>query len=453
MHKHQNRRKFFATTALGAAGLTLPLARAASQETRQAQKRPNVVLIMADDIGRECFGCYGSEQYKTPHLDRLARDGARFTHCHANPLCTPSRVKIMTGQSNIRNYHTFGILQPGQTTFGNLFKQAGYRTAVVGKWQLYGAEHMGNMAGKGTHPTEAGFDEYCLWHFKSKKPRYWNPGFECNGKEMQIYEGKYGPDILCEYATDFIERNKEQPFLLYYPMVLTHSPFPPTPHSKDPKSKNTQKNFEDMVAYMDTIIGRITKKLEECGVRENTLLIFTGDNGSPRQIRSRLEGRTIQGGKSLSISDGTRVPMIVNQPGTVKSGNVCGDLVDFSDVLPTITEAAGIPLPQDRVLDGRSFYPQLQGKKGNPREAVFIYNNPRPLRENYVAHQNPTHRFALDKRWKLYGNGRLYDMKNDVMEKNPIMPGEGNKEAQAARKKLQAVIDSMPKEPQMIKKK
>lgn len=181
-----------------------------------AGERPNIVLIMADDMGFECVGANGGESYKTPNLDNLAVTGVRFEQCYSQPICTPSRVQIMTGIYNSRNYLRFGLLDPQAYTFGNLLKDAGYATCVVGKWQLDGGFDA---------PGRFGFDEYCLWQVTRRPNRYPNPGLEVNGQEIDYKNGQYGPDIVSDYACDFIERHAggDQPFFLYYPMILPGS--------------------------------------------------------------------------------------------------------------------------------------------------------------------------------------------------------------------------------------
>ena len=150
-------------------------------------ERPNVILIMADDVGYECFGCYGSRQYQTPNIDRLAREGMRFTHCYSQPLCTPSRVKLMTGLSNVRNYSAFSVLNPDQRTIGHHMQAAGYRTFIAGKWQLLGAEQYAKQfRKKGTWPRDAGFDEFCLWQVDKLGSRYWGPLLNINGENRQF---------------------------------------------------------------------------------------------------------------------------------------------------------------------------------------------------------------------------------------------------------------------------
>src|SRR6056297_2142443 len=188
-------------TCLLSAGRTL----CANQPSEPA--RPNIVLIMADDIGMECLSCYGSEMYETPNLDALAASGIRFEHAHSQPICTPSRVQIMTGIYNNRNYIRFGLLDPAAKTFGHLFQNAGYKTVIAGKWQLEGGFE---------GPNKFGFDEYCLWQLTRRPPRFPNPGFEINGKQVDFNDGEYGPDIATDYLCEFFEQNQDEPFLAYY---------------------------------------------------------------------------------------------------------------------------------------------------------------------------------------------------------------------------------------------
>ncbi|MEM9160759.1 MAG: sulfatase-like hydrolase/transferase, partial [Verrucomicrobiota bacterium] len=249
-----------------------------------AQDRlPNIVLIMADDVSWECFGCYGGEDYKTPNIDKLAAEGIRFDNCYSTPICTPSRVKLMTGQYNFRNYTYFGYLDPKDKTFAHLLKEAGYRTAIAGKWQLNGLYHQPGGHLDNTRPFKAGFDEYCLWQLTEGKAnqgrggeRFWSPPIEKNGVFItkEENEGLYGPDIMSDFVCDFIERNQDQPFFAYYPANLVHDPFVPTPDTigtgsrlddgnKQPKDAAKKKeNFVAMVEYLDKVIGKIVNKVE-----------------------------------------------------------------------------------------------------------------------------------------------------------------------------------------------
>ena len=434
-----NRRDFFRVAGSGAAFFAMTGCCMAERRSRSGRRgKPNIVLIMADDIGYECFGCYGSEMYKTPVIDGLARTGMRFDHCYSQPLCTPSRVQLMTGKYNFRNYKAFGILDPGETTFAHLIKKNGYSTCVVGKWQLYGSSlEKRSSQGKGAYPGQAGFDEHCLWQIEWRDSRYRDPLIVENGKYRDDLKGRYGPDVFCDYALDFIERKKNEPFLLYFPMALVHAPFVPTPDSKDwadAQDKPNKKYFADMVTYMDKIVGRIVNKLDQFGLRDNTLILFTGDNGTARGIQSRLGDRIVQGGKGLTTDAGTHVPLVANWKGTTPTA-VCDDLVDFTDFLPTLAQTTGAVVPDSLKTDGRSFFPQLCGKRGDPREWVFCHYFRDP--------GNPVKRFARDKRWKLYQNGRLFDLQSDPLEEKSMKQSEDNSETAAVRTRLQAVLDSL----------
>lgn len=397
-------------------------------------KKPNIVLILADDLGFECLGCNGSTTYKTPNLDKLAATGMRFEHCYVQPLCTPTRCQLMTGIYNVRNYSRFGLLDPDATTFANLLKKADYATCIAGKWQL------GNgFAG----PKKFGFDEYCLWQLTRRPPRYANPGLEINGKEIDYKKGEYGPDLVSDHTLDFIARKKDKPFFLYYPLMLTHDPFQATPDSADwnPKAMGEQvnnevKHFGDMVAYADKLVGKLVAKLDELGLRDNTLVIFLGDNGTSVRIASKLGDRTINGAKGKTTSAGMHVPLVVNWPKTVAAGKVSRDLVDSTDFLPTICEAAGVVIPADLKIDGHSFLPQLRGEKGSPREWMYCWYAP-----NQGKKVNAPKEFAATQRYKLYRDGTFLDYDRDPQENKPLDAKVLDGEATAARKKLQTALD------------
>ncbi|MFM8890354.1 MAG: sulfatase-like hydrolase/transferase, partial [Planctomycetia bacterium] len=399
--------------------------------------RPNIVLIMADDFGYECVAANGGESYATPHLDRLAATGLRFTHCFVQPLCTPTRVELMTGKSNVRNYVRFGLLPRGERTFANLLHEAGYATAVCGKWQLGREPDL---------PRHFGFDESFLWQHTRRPPRYANPGLEVNGVEKDFRDGEYGPTLVNDFALDFLARHAaaarrgEKPFFLYYPMMLTHGPFQPTPDSADwdpravgEKVNDKPRHFADMVAFMDTLVGRLVDRLDELGLRENTLLLFLGDNGTASGLVSRFEGRDFKGGKGLSTHRGMHVPGIANWPGRVPAGRVCDDLVTAVDFLPTICEATGTPLPPG--IDGHSFAPQLRGERGTPRDFIYSWYSPRNGGSPKVREA------AFDRHFKLDADGDLYDLSADPDEKRPIPLSEATGAAAAAARKLRGVLD------------
>lgn len=372
-----------------------------------AAESPNVILIMADDVGQECFGFSGSRQYSTPHLDRLADSGVRYTKAYSTPLCTPSRVTIMTGKSNVRNYVDFGALKPGERTFARLFRDAGYATAIAGKWQLQGSDQAA-----GTAASDSGFDAYSLWNTaRTARPRYWNPSIEQDGELLDLPDDAYGPDVHAAFVNRFIEKHQDRPFFVYYPMMLVHNPFLPTPDSADRSSEDEQQNFEDMVAYMDKLIGGVQSTLERLDLERKTIVIFTADNGTNKAIVSELDGRSIRGEKGRPTEAGTHVPMIVYAPGRVPGGRVVSDLIDFTDFLPTFAEAISAPLEPFGRIDGRSFWSRLIGAGGEPRPWVFTWYFPRPYTQDPdYAYRHPELRYVHDGERQLLDDGRLLNL-------------------------------------------
>ncbi len=402
------------------------------------RRRPNVIVIMADDLGYEGLGCNGGESYKTPHLDKLAAGGVRFTNCFVNPVCTPTRLALMTGRYNFRNYTQFGMLPAAEPTFGHM---------------MHGPplEEKG-----GVTPDRAGFDEYYVsWG-------YADPSIADNEWERVQHKGAYGPQLDADYLCDFIERHSEEPFFVYFTPILPHNPFTPTPDSPAWKSGNRheddwRKYMPDMVAYLDKLVGQLVGKLEELGIREKTLIVFLGDNGTNTRVTSQFLGKPFEGGKVWLTDAGTHVPLIVNWKGIIEGGRVLDDLVDPTDLLVTITDATGAKPrkpPGDGVIDGVSFLPRLMGAKKPARDWVLIeyINEFRKFDpEQRLAFPGQEGRYVRDHRWKLYDagksrrdipfykGGQLYDMLEDPLEERPIEPGS-TAEADAARKKLQAVF-------------
>ena len=396
---------------------------------------------MADDLGYEALGVNGSTSYSTPSLDSLAAAGVRFTHAYSTPLCTPTRVQLMTGKYNFRNYIGFGLLDPSERTFAHYLQDAGYRTAVMGKWQLYGNARQRRLFGRtGSLPRQAGFDEYVLWQVRERAgPRFKDPYLDVAGDSSRAYPGAYGPDMFVAAVEDFIERHRDRPFFVYYPMVLTHDPFQPTPDDPDyvdfdPASNvNDPAYFASNVAYMDKIVGRIVGKLEELKLAENTLLIFTGDNGTDRDVTSMVDTLWIRGNKGFPTTAGTHVPLITAWPGKVAAGQVNNNLIDFTDFLPTLMDAAGISLPEDLVADGLSFYPQLLGQADTVRSWVFCHYAPR---WGNFEHR----RYAHDRDWKLYEDGSFFHIAEDQEELSPLEEDSLSAEADEARQRLGAVL-------------
>ena len=419
-------------------------------------KKPNIILIMADDVSWECFSCYGAEDYKTPNIDALAAKGIRFNHCYSTPICTTSRVKIMTGQYNFRNYTHFGYLNPEEKTFGHLLKDAGYKTAIAGKWQLNGLYHKADGNQDASRPVKAGFDEYCLWQVTTQKggerggERFWSPPLEQNGKFLTKKDNheKYGPDIMSDFVCDFIDRNQNEPFFVYYPTVLVHDPFVPTPDNigdrprthdsnKAPKGEAARKeNFVAMVAYLDKIVGKIVKKVDEVGQLENTIILFTADNGTNVSLTSRWKGQDIKGGKGGTTDMGTHVPFVASWKGQSPEGLVSNDLIDFTDFYATFVQAAGLTPGESDPIDGRSFLPQLQGEKGQPRDWVLCHYQP------YWG-RFPGRQYVRNQSHKLYRDGGFFNVPNDLKEANALTPEQARDTHQA----LQKILSTAPPAP------
>ena len=418
-----------------------------------AADRPNIVLILADDLGYETVGCYGGTSYATPRLDQLAAGGLRFDHAYAMPLCTNTRIQLMTGKYNNRNWKSFGILDPKADTFGHQMQRAGYKTCIAGKWQLTsydppdfpGAELRRST---GMRVRDAGYDQYSLWHTghtEVKGSRYADPVIFENGKLRTDTQGKYGPDLWVEFIGDFMQQNREQPFFVYYPMALPHNPMVPTPDSpewSDPERRHSDETpfAADMIRYTDKMVGKVIDKLDELGLSENTLVLFYSDNGTNNRVASMMGDRRIRGGKSYGTDLGIRVPMIAHWKGKTPVGKVSKSLIDSVDFLPTILDIAGTASEVKEPIDGISFAAELTGGKASTREWVYVHQDPRP---GWDKDRFALIRLARDREFKLHEDGRLYNTRLDPFEVNPIMLASDDPSARRSRRKLQAVLDKM----------
>lgn len=423
-----NRRSFLKGVSVGAVSLALGGGIGWAGQIA-SKKRPNIVFIMADDVSCEALSCYGGTTYKTPNIDKLAQTGTRFTHCYSSPVCAPTRVKLLTGRYGFRNYKKWGHIPDDEITFGHVLKDAGYATALAGKWQMILQKEDPN------HITKMGFEQNCVfgWH---EGPRYHGPFIYENGKSRAEPNDEYGPVIFCNFITDFIKDNNDKPFLAYYSMCCAHaiSNDLPTPPPVGPNGR--YQTYKELVEYMDKLVGRVVKTLDELGIRESTVILFTGDNGTPGNfitgfengkyiedpIYSQAKGELFIGGKGKLTDAGTRVPLIANWPGITPAGRVCDDLVDFSDFMPTFTELACGELPKDRIIDGKSFVPQIKGQKRKPRKWAYC--------------QWKGKAWVRTQRWKLYRDGRLFDIPKDPLEKFPILKEGDTNETSAVRAKL-----------------
>ncbi|MEX0641401.1 MAG: sulfatase-like hydrolase/transferase [Pirellulales bacterium] len=401
-------------------------------------KPANILFILADDVGQEVLNCYGGTSYQTPQIDRLAAGGTRFEHAYAMPMCHPTRTTLLTGQYPFRLGHVAWGSFPREAedrTLASVLKQAGYATAVAGKWQ------MSLLKDDLQQPHRMGFDEYCVygWH---EGPWYYRPYIWQNGNRRTDIIERYGPDVICEFLIDFIEQNKDRPFFAYYSMALCHAetndleaPAPVGPNGR-------YDSFAEMVEKMDERVGRIVAALDRFGVRDSTLVIFLGDNGTAKKsyitarngkyvsqkIVSMRGGREIPGGKGTLTDLGTRVPLIVNWPHHVQPDQVSNELTDVSDFLPSLANVAGARLPEGVVLDGQSLG-LLTGDEKAPRHWAFAEHGGKC--------------FVRNQHWKLYRDGRFYDMESDPEEGRPLSMNALSPAASLAHRELQQALTDL----------
>ncbi|MFA6544757.1 MAG: sulfatase-like hydrolase/transferase [Limisphaerales bacterium] len=386
--------------------------------------RPNILFILADDLGIDGVSCYGADRRRTPEIDRLAASGTRFETCYAAPVCGPSRCLLMTGRYAFRTGGLVneswrpggpGARPAGEQPVAKLLKQAGYATGMAGKWRQLGET-----------PREWGFDEYST--DPSPAGWYWQATHLKNGAEVKVPEGTYAPDVIQNFTVDFIRSHKGHPFFFYYSMHLVHRPILNTPDSpKDAVSgKENPERYDDNIAYMDKQVGGIVAELEKLGLREKTLVIFSGDNGSHQQYAAPVRGRKLNGHKGTMLEGGSRVPFIASWPGTTPAGKVSQDIVSFADPHATFLELAGVKPPEGVKFDSHSFAPQLRGARGAPRGWAYV--------------QYGGNWFVREPGFKMNEAGELFDMSDAPFVEKPVAPGADTAQSRAARARLDAVL-------------
>ena len=340
-------------------------------------KKPNIIFVLADDYGVGEVGCYGADNYKTPNIDALAKGGMRYTNAYTAALCGPSRAMILTGRYAFRtgatNQDATGRMKPEQETMmPKVLKSAGYTSTCVGKW---GQLPLG--------PAEFGFDDYLK--FKGSGV-YWNTQdkgktYEVNGQATKLNDKEYLPDVMHKHLIDFITKHREQPFYVYYSLSHVHGEILPTPDS----ALDSKDFYADNIAYMDKLVGKLVAELERLKLREKTLIVFVGDNGTAngKAKRATIGGRAISGAKGSMQEGGGLVPLIVNWPGVTPAGKVSHDMIDSSDFFPTFAELAGAKLPEKN----EHRWPQLR-RTNSRREGSASRMGVQSTRQNVVCAGN-----------------------------------------------------------------
>jgi arylsulfatase A-like enzyme len=417
-------------------GAAFLLTASASPVFAAPPKQPNIILMLADDVARDWVSCYGAS-HPTPNLDKLATDGVRFENAWSGPICSVSRVMILTGQYPFRTGWTVhhdaaswgGGFDPERfTTIATVLRQAGYATAVAGKWQINDLRPDPDILKK------HGFDEHCMWtgneggNLEISKKRYWDAFLQTNA-ERRTHKGKFGPDVVHEFAKDFIRRHKDGPFFLYYPLISTHGPLEVPPGSTR-SLEDVQGVHGDLMTHLDGQVGDLRKFLDALGLTSQTVVIYTGDNGTV--VGGTLHGQRVPGAKGRTSDLGLHVPLIITAPMLTRGGVVTTALADFTDLFPTFVELAGAKAPSALKLDGHSLVPILQGRTSNGREWLYAEYGPK--------------RTIRDLRYKLDSSGAFYDVQNDPLESKDLR-NSTDPERLAARRRLAAVLASIPPDP------
>lgn len=439
---------------LAAAGLLVPTAHAAD-----APARPNVIVILVDDMGWTDLGCYGSDLFQTPNIDRLAKDGVRFTNAYsACTVCSPTRAAMMTGKYPARLHVTDWIpghvrqdakllvpewtqyLPREEVTLAEALKEAGYATGLIGKWHL-GSQEEG-------WPDKHGFDVNLGGYHKGQPPSYFSP------YKIPTLEdgpaGEYLTDREAAEAVKFIEQHKASPFYLYMPHYAVHTPLQAKKEvvagyeaKITPASRHNNAKYAAMVSGVDDSVGRITAKLAELGLAERTLILFTSDNGG--LIRSTVNV-PLRAGKGSAYEGGVRVPAIVKWPAKIPPGGVCDQPIITPDYYPTLLAATGVAgtAPHNAQVDGVSLLPLFADPKASlPRESIYWH----------YPHYHPggatPYAAVRHGDWKLIeffedAHVELYNLKDDIGEtrdqakSNPDKAAELRQELHAWQARVKA---------------
>jgi arylsulfatase A-like enzyme len=397
----------------------------------QHYRAPNIIVILADDLGVESVESYGSE-IATPNLSKLAQNGIQVENAYAMPICSPSRVRLLTGKDSSRNFQDFGHLGESEQTFARLARDAGYRTLVAGKWQL-GDAWEPTIPLTGASPIAAGFDDYIVHNLTEGEvgSRYWGPTLYRNGRRERIEDRIYGSDLVNDHLLSFIDSNRDHPFLIFYSIFEPHDPWVLTPDNTG--SRNTQQRYRDMVRYMDKLVGKVVDKVDSLCLRDNTLIIFTADNGNHPQIVVNRKGVPHAGGKGTTTRSGTHVPFIMSWPGRILSGQSSQSLVDIADIAPTIGDL--VDRQFEGPLDGVSLMPLFRNPAQQVREAIV--HNYRP------TGRTPVIRYAFNTRYKLYEDGSFFDVTTDETETSSLDEKKLDREKRAARENLKSALQNV----------
>ena len=442
-------------------GLACALAVAPFMATAKEQPAPsgqvNVVYILADDLGYGDLSCYGQKKLKTPNIDRLATEGMRFTdHYSGNTVCSPSRANLMTGQHpghvhcrGNGDENSYAALDPSMTTLPRLFKNAGYVTGGFGKWGL-GHTHVAGAP----NPMAHGFDHFSGWKSQVIAHTYYPTSIVRDGKEVALDEGTYIHDLIMADALDFIRRSVKagKPFFCYIPTAVPHAAMhaPTGLHEKwrkvypqfdkkvgkygagkddpCPPVTNPIAGYAAMMENLDNQVGELLDLLKELGVDSNTLVTFASDNGAHREGGHDPNfwdsNGPLRGIKRDLYDGGIRSPFLARWPGTIKAGTVSDHISAFWDVLPTMAELTGQPVPEQ--VNGLSFLPTLMGKAKKQKQHAYLYwEHPQTENHDWAVRMGPWK--GVFRGWRRRGRKggepvklEVYNLSKDLGEQNDV---------------------------------
>ena len=421
-------------------------------------QRPNILFIMLDDLGKEWISGFGATEIKTPAIDKLISTGISFKNVYSMPQCTPTRVTLLTGQYPWRHgwINHFDVPRWGHgvrfdpnlnPSFPKMLRNAGYTTCAAGKWQI------NDFRLEPDAMVKAGFDEYCMWtggeggNIKLSENRYWDPYIHTKSGS-KVYKNKFGEDVFTDFVIDFMKKNKDKPMMIYYPMCLPHGPLTSTPLEPNaPKSEQ----HKSMVRYADHILNVLVKALDQIGIRENTIIIWTTDNGTSGGIIGDLNGKRVRGGKSMLSENGVNAPFIINAPGIVPEGITSDALIDFSDLLPTFCDLAQTSPDKKYEYDGISFAPEIFGLENKSRRdwIMALGSNPAKIENGRIKNAfDFRDRIIRDKNFKAYIDtlNKIYEiieLKSDFYEENNLLSSK-REDVISGIKKFESVIRKYP---------